>query len=100
MNFHDKITLKNICFSYKENKPVIKNVSFNINKGDFIGIIGLSGAGKSTLADILTGLLPPNSGSITVDGIELTQENFAKFRHIIGYVPQQINILDLSLIHI
>ena len=96
MNFHDKITLKNICFSYKENKPVIKNVSFNINKGDFIGIIGLSGAGKSTLADILTGLLPPNSGSITVDGIELTQENFAKFRHIIGYVPQQINILDKS----
>lgn len=95
LNFNKKIQLKNICFSYTD-KPVIKNISFDINKGDFIGIIGLSGAGKSTLADILTGLLPVDSGEITVDGIKLTPDNFPKFRHIIGYVPQQINILDKS----
>ncbi len=96
MDFYKTINIKNICFSYTPEKQVINNVSFDINKGDFIGIIGLSGAGKSTLADILTGLLPADSGKITVDGVELTQNNFPKFRHIVGYVPQQINILDKS----
>lgn len=94
--FRKKISLKNINFSYNSSKQVIKNISFDINKGDFLGIIGLSGAGKSTLADIITGLLPADSGEIIVDDIKLTQENFSKFRHIIGYVPQQINILDKS----
>lgn len=96
LNFNNTISLKNICFSYNDSKPIIKNISFDINKGDFIGIIGLSGAGKSTLADVITGLLPIDSGEIIVDGIKLTQENYSKFRHIIGYVPQQINILDKS----
>lgn len=96
MDFKNKIQLKNINFSYTPTKQIIKNISFDINKGDFIGIIGLSGAGKSTLADIITGLLPVDSGEILVDGIALTPENFYKFRRIIGYVPQQINILNKS----
>lgn len=97
LGFHDKIELKNICFSYNDTKQVLKNISFTINKGDFIGIIGLSGAGKSTLADILTGLLPANSGEVIVDETQLTQQNFQKFRRMLGYVPQQINILDRSI---
>ena len=97
LGFHDKIELKNICFSYNSNKLVLKNISITINKGDFVGIIGLSGAGKSTLADILTGLLPADSGKIIVDNTELSQKNFQKFRRMLGYVPQQINILDKSI---
>lgn len=97
INFTQKISLKNINFSYTPSKQIIKNVSFDINKGDFIGIIGLSGAGKSTLADIITGLLPADSGEIIVDNTKLTQEIFSKLRHIIGYVPQQINILDKTI---
>lgn len=96
MDFINKIILKNIEFSYNEDKKVINNLSLEINKGDFIGIIGLSGAGKTTLADIIMGLLPPQSGEIYVDSTKLTNENFSKFRHIIGYVPQQINVLDKS----
>lgn len=96
MDFKDKITFENVKFSYIEGKEVIKNISFEINKGDFIGIIGLSGAGKSTVADILTGLLPADSGRILVDGQELTEKTFPQFRRLIGYVPQQINILDKS----
>lgn len=96
MDFINKITLKNIEFSYNADKKVINNLSLQINKGDFIGIIGLSGAGKTTLADIIMGLLPPQSGEIYVDSTKLTNENFSKFRHIIGYVPQQINVLDKS----
>lgn len=94
--FNNCIKFENVRFSYNAEKEVIKNVSFEIKKGDFIGIIGLSGAGKSTLADILTGLLPINSGKILVDELELNDKNFAQFRRLIGYVPQQINVLDKS----
>ena len=96
ITFNDKIQLKNIKFSYNNTVNIINNLSLEINKGDFIGIIGLSGAGKSTLADIIMGLLPPQSGSIYIDNTELTTENYSTFRNIIGYVPQQINILDKS----
>lgn len=89
------IKLQNICFSYNK-VPVIKDLSLEIKKGEFIGIIGLSGAGKSTLADIIMGLLPVNSGEIFVDNVEFNQKNFNVLRKLIGYVPQQINILDGS----
>lgn len=94
--FKHYIELKNIYFAYNEGKNVIKNLSLTIEKGDFIGIIGLSGAGKSTFADILTGLLPIQSGKILLDGQELTYKNFPYFRNMIGYVPQQVNVLDKS----
>ena len=96
IDFNSKILLKNITFSYDDNKNIIKNLSLEINKGDFIGIIGLSGAGKSTLADIILGLLPPQKGEIFVDDIKLTSSNYSMFRNIIGYVPQQVNILNKS----
>lgn len=96
LEFKDKISLKDICFSYDNEKMILKNISLDINKNDFIGIIGLSGAGKSTLADIITGLLPPASGEITIDKIKLTDANGPSFRKNIGYVPQELNVLDKS----
>ena len=95
--FNHSIRFENICFSYNSSKPVLKNISFEINKGDFIGIIGLSGAGKSTLADVMLGLLPADSGEIYVDENRLTNKNYTSFRKIVGYVPQQINILDKTI---
>lgn len=94
MRFNDNMILNNISFSYDEGKPVLKNVSLQINKHDFIGIIGLSGAGKSTLADIMTGILLPDSGEIILDGILLTSENISGFRRNIGYVQQELNMLE------
>ncbi len=96
LEFKEKIELKNINFSYNDEKQVIKDLSLEINRGDFIGIIGLSGAGKSTLADIIMGLLPPQKGEIFVDNIKLTPQNFPMFKHIIGYVPQQVNLINRS----
>ncbi len=94
--FNNTIELKNINFSYNKETPVLKDISFKLNKGDFVGIIGLSGAGKSTLADVLTGLLPPESGQILVDGKEITTELYHGFRKLIGYVSQDIRIMDCS----
>lgn len=93
--FNDSIKLKDVYFSYKKT-PVIKNLNLEIKKGQFYGIIGLSGAGKSTLADIIMGLLPIDSGEVFVDEVQLNQSNFSSMRKLIGYVPQQINILDGS----
>lgn len=95
LEFNNYIKLKNISFSYKK-EAVIEDLSLEIKKGEFIGIIGLSGAGKSTLADIIMGLLPVDSGEIFVDDIELNHKNFSALRRLIGYVPQQISILDGS----
>ena len=97
IDFNNRIELKNVNFSYEENKPILNDISFTINKGDFIGIIGLSGAGKTTLADVLTGLLPVDSGEISVDGICLNRDNFRAFRKNIGYVPQETEILECSI---
>lgn len=95
LDFNNSIKLKNVSFAYKT-APVIKNLDLEINKGEFIGIIGLSGAGKSTLADIVMGLLPVDNGMVFVDGVQLNQSNFNALRKLIGYVPQQIKILDGS----
>lgn len=94
--FRKKFQLDNISFSYDGIKNIINNLSLCIEKGEFVGIIGLSGAGKSTLADIIMGLLPVDSGSVLIDGVEISQKDFSALRKLIGYVPQQINILDVS----
>ena len=96
LEFNEKIKFEDVSFGYRENVPVIKDCSFEIKKGEFVGIIGLSGAGKTTMADILMGLLPVNSGKITVDNEEITEKNINAFRNLTGYVPQEVNLLENS----
>lgn len=58
------VSLENVSFSYDNNTFIIKNLNLNINKGDFIGIVGANGAGKSTLLKLILGLIECNSGKI------------------------------------
>ena len=80
--FNSTIELRNVSFEYISEKTILKNINLKINRGDFIGIVGLSGAGKTTLIDIITGILKPSSGDILVDGECL------KGHLKIGYIPQ------------
>lgn len=89
--FEHAIELKNINFSYEDDKLALKNINLMINKGEFVGIAGLSGAGKTTLADIIAGLLKPQSGIILIDGMQQTKPLK------IGYIPQEFNLINGSI---
>lgn len=92
--FNDAIELRNICFKYEDGEnDVINNLSLTINKGESVGIIGESGSGKSTVADMLMGLLVPNSGKIEVDGVDIFSDPYG-WSKIIGYIPQMVYLLD------
>ena len=92
--FNDKIEINNIDFSYPKSKVILKNISFEINKGEMIGIVGESGSGKTTLIDLILGLLNSEKGSIVVDNIKITNENLKKWQNMIGYVPQNPTFID------
>lgn len=91
--FNKQIKLDNLCFCYLNSKNVLTDISFEIPKGNFIGIIGPSGAGKTTFVDILLGLLNPTSGSITVDGVDIFS-NIRRWQANLAYVPQSIYLID------
>lgn len=67
--------------------PVLKNIEFTVNNGEIIGLIGLNGAGKSTTIKNVIGLLTPQKGEITIDGLTLKKEPEA-YRKKIGYIPE------------
>ena len=95
--FQHTIELKNISFSFGPDRPIFKNLSLTIHQGEQVGIKGVSGSGKSTLLYLLMGLYEPQEGSVLIDGIELTPENRSGWHKLIGYVPQDVFIMDTTL---
>ncbi|MBL8490249.1 MAG: ABC transporter ATP-binding protein, partial [Rhodocyclaceae bacterium] len=71
----------------------LRQVDFRVGRGEIVGVIGRSGSGKTTLADIVLGLLEPDSGSILVDGVDL-RDRGGRMRGLAGLVPQQFFLLD------
>jgi ATP-binding cassette, subfamily B, bacterial PglK len=89
--FTNEICLSNISFTYPGSlEPAVRDFTLRIKAGSSVAIVGHSGSGKSTLATILTGLLPPTPGLITVDNVPIGCHNLLSWRQLIGYVPQQI----------
>lgn len=96
-NFKKPIVIQNLSYSYPKSKiNAIDKINLQIPFGSFIGIIGKSGSGKSTFIDNLIGFLHPNSGTITLDGIDIHKCTSAWMKNI-GYVPQTIHLSDTSL---
>ena len=62
-----------------------------------VGFVGLTGSGKTTLIDIILGLLEPQKGSLVADGVEINSKNIINWQRKLGYVPQQISLIDASL---
>ncbi|PNV84464.1 MAG: type I secretion system permease/ATPase [Sulfurimonas sp.] len=89
--FSGDIEFKEVTFTYPYNDvPALKNVSFKINPGEQVAIIGRMGSGKSTIQKLLLGLYEPDSGQILIDGIDIKQIDPADLRKHMSYVSQDI----------
>jgi len=98
IDFAKTITLESISFSYPNApRPVLDSFTLEIPKNSSVGIVGTTGSGKSTLVDIILGLHSPQKGRLLVDGREITIADLPAWRKLIGYVPQEIFLLDGSI---
>jgi ATP-binding cassette, subfamily B, bacterial PglK len=96
--FEKYLKLKNISFQYTElGNLILKNINIQIPAFSKVGILGESGSGKSTLIDIILGLLNLSSGELIIDGVVISEKNKKKWQSKIGYVPQQVQLLDASI---
>ncbi len=85
------LELDNISFSYNNEKQILKNVSFKINKGDMAAIVGRNGAGKSTISKLVCGFYKPTSGRILFDGKDMVDYTIKERSEKIGFVMQNPN---------
>lgn len=96
--FDGKVEMKSVDFSYPESSSkVISDVSFSIDSGEFVAIVGSSGAGKTTLADLMIGVLSPDSGSVKVSGFD-PQTSISKWSGALAYVPQEVTIVNGTIL--
>jgi len=94
----DSLTLNDISYSYpNSDEQVLKSINLKINKGESIGIIGSSGSGKTTLLKLLLRLIHETKGSIAIDGRLIDETLEPSFQKLIGYVEQDIFILNTTL---
>lgn len=82
------VEIKNLSYAYKENESVLKNVSFQLEEGNYVCLIGHNGSGKSTLAKIIMGLNNKFQGEVSVFGLPLNSANIGKIRAKVGIVFQ------------
>ena len=85
------LELDNICFSYNNEKQILKNVSFKINNGDMAAIVGRNGAGKSTISKLVCGFYKPTSGRILFDGKDMVDYTIKERSQKIGFIMQNPN---------
>ena len=98
LNFRfEKVTVDRLEFKYEQaEKSVLSNIYLSVVAGEAVGFVGQSGSGKSTLIDLMLGLLSPQSGSVLINGQDISQVKSA-WQKSIGYIPQTIFLMDDSL---
>ena len=87
-DFREVLTFKNVSFAYGE-KEILKNISFEVEKGKTVALVGASGAGKSTVADLIPRFHDVRSGSISIDGNDIKDLRLHDLRKLIGMVSQE-----------
>ena len=91
------INFNNVSFHYRDDREIIKDLSFSIQPGEKVAIVGASGAGKSTLVKLLFRFYDPNTGSISIDGQDVSQVSQQSLRRAIGIVPQDTVLFNQSI---
>lgn len=93
------IEFKNVSFSYYPTRPILNNISFTIPAGKKVALVGSSGSGKSTVLRLLFRFYPPQSGSILIDGQEISSVQLTSLRSQIGVVPQDTPLFHADVMH-
>ena len=83
-----KLEFKDVSFAYDDGKNVLHNINLSVKGGDVIALVGSSGSGKSTIAGLCATFLTPQSGSVTMDGVDLATVNLSSYRKHLGVVLQ------------
>ena len=91
------IHFNRVSFHYREDRAIIRDMSFTIEAGEKVAIVGASGAGKSTLVKLLFRFYDPNSGSIVIDGQDISHVSQLSLRKVIGIVPQDTVLFNQSI---
>ena len=87
--FEDKIQINDVSFEYESDDTVLKNISFDIEKGSAVALVGSSGSGKSTLADLIPRFYDVNQGAIEIDGQDIRHVTLNSLRRLMGIVTQE-----------
>lgn len=93
-----QLELKNVCFAYGPDKPLLTNVSLKADCGQKIALVGSSGAGKSTIARLIARLYDAGDGAIFVNGIDVRDLRLKSLRSTVSFVPQEAPIFDATLL--
>ena len=92
------ITLNKVSFTYpNKHQAALHEVSLEIPARQAVGFVGPSGSGKTTCVDLILGLLPPDTGTLSIDGHIITDNNRRAWQNTVGYVPQSIFLTDASI---
>jgi subfamily B ATP-binding cassette protein MsbA len=92
-----RVSFSDVTFAYEENRTVLKNISFKIDAGQTIAVVGPSGAGKTTLLNLIPRFFDPQQGSITIDGTDIKTVQKKSLRQQIAIVPQEVHLFGSSV---
>jgi ABC-type multidrug transport system fused ATPase/permease subunit len=95
LGLEKEVRLQGVCFVYPNSaRSALVDVNIVITARKVIGLVGATGSGKSTTVDVIMGLLEPTRGVLTVDGVQVGEDNWRHWQKLIGYVPQQVYLVD------
>ena len=94
---NDQISFNNVCFNYEGTERVLKDISFNMDKGTMTALVGSSGAGKSTVADLIPRFYDVVEGSVTIDGVDIRDIELNSLRMLMGIVSQETILFNDTL---
>ncbi|OGZ15138.1 MAG: hypothetical protein A3G11_02135 [Candidatus Lloydbacteria bacterium RIFCSPLOWO2_12_FULL_51_9] len=96
--FERALSFKNVSFGYQNHSTTIANISFDIRRNSFVGLIGPSGGGKTTIVDLALRLFEPDAGTIELDGVPVSDIDLTRYRKNIAYVSQDIHLINDTIL--